>query len=584
MIEKVNNSRKQLPKCPTGIQGLDEITSGGLPRNRPTLVCGSAGCGKTLLGVEFLVRGAMQYDEPGVLMTFEETAEEITQNVTSLGWDLEQLTKDKKLLIDHVYINPYDLEEAGEYDLEALFIRLGSAIQEIGAKRVVLDTIEILFTGLTNASIVRAELRRLFGWLKAQGVTAIITGERGENTLTRQGLEEYVSDCVIRLDQQTANELTTRFLQIIKYRGSSHGSNEYPFLIEGEGISVVPITSVGLDHEVSTERVSTGIPRLDNMLGGEGYFRGSSILVTGMAGTGKTTLAGYFAAATCDRGERCLYLAMEEAPQQILRNQRSIGLDLSHHVEKGLLRFEAVRPTAYGLEMRLVKIHDWIREFQPSAVIIDPMSNLVISGAIIQVKGFFMRVIDLLKSHHITVFFTNLLQGSGIIEQTEIGVSSLMDTWLELRSVETNGERNRIFYILKSRGMQHSNQVREFVLTSEGVELLDVYLGQGNFMTGTARIAQQGREQLEQLNFQQAIKHKKRKFEQQQMLIQAQITALQVQLEAEREELELFNQQEEQRQETLFKSKTMMGELRKADDLDLSSLSNNPETNDEQSS
>ena len=565
----MTNQRKiPLPKCPTGIQGLDEITSGGLPLGRPTLVCGAAGSGKTLLGVEFLVHGSEKYAEAGVLMTFEETAAEITQNVASLGWDLDRLVNDGKLIIDHVHINPLNLEETGEYDLEGLFIRLGSAIQEVSAKRVVLDTIEVLFAGLNNAHIVRAELRRLFTWLKSQGVTAIITGERGDNDLTRQGLEEYVSDCVIRLEQKTISELTTRYLQIFKYRGSHHGSNAYPFLIEDDGIFVVPITSLKLDHEISTEQVSTGVPRLDTMLVGGGYYRGSSILITGMAGTGKTTLAGYFAAATCDRGERCLYLATEEAPQQILRNQRSIGLDLRKYIDKGLLRFEAVRPTAYGLEMRLVKIYAWVKEFQPSTVIIDPMSNLATSENLHQGKSFMMRLIDLFKSNQITVFFTNLLQSP--TEHTEIGVSSLMDTWLELRTKETNGERNRTLNILKSRGMAHSNQVREFVVTNQGIELVDVYLGQGGYLTGTARVAQQAQERLEQINRQQEIERRRRKFEHQKSLIQAQIQALTIQLNSDQEELEMFAQQENLNQKILYESRDNIAGLRKADQANLS--------------
>lgn len=569
MVKIINNLKEQIPKCPTGIQGLDEITGGGLPQGRPTLVCGAAGCGKTLFGVEFLVHGAVDYAEAGVLMTFEENAEEITQNVTSLGWDLAQLVSDGKLIIDHVYINPLGLEETGDYDLEGLFIRLGSAIAEIGAKRVVLDTIEVLFAGLHNANIVRAELRRLFVWLKEQGVTAIITGERGANELTRQGLEEYVSDCVIRLEQRTVEEITTRYLQIFKYRGSRHGSNEYPFLIEENGISVVPITSVGLDYEISAERVSTGISRLDGMLDGGGYYRGSSILVTGMAGTGKTTFAGFFASATCDRGEHCLYLATEEAPQQILRNQRSVGLDLNHHVENGLLRFESVRPTAYGLEMRLQTIKTWVREFQPSSVVIDPMSNLATTGTVNQTKNFLMRLIDMFKSQQITVFFSNLLQSGAPLEHTELGVSSLMDTWLELRTVETNGERNRTLYVLKSRGMQHSNQVREFVLTSNGIELVDVYLGQQNFLTGTARVAQQSQEKLAQLNHKQEFDRKKLRLEQQQSLIQTQIKALEIQLAIEQAELEMFSQQEAIAQQVLTDSKVQMSTIRKADQTDL---------------
>ena len=569
MFDNQKSLKKQLPKCPTGILGLDNITGGGLPKGRPTLICGSAGCGKTLLGVEFLVRGATEYNEPGVLMTFEETSEEITQNVASLGWDLDQLSADGKLIIDHVYIDPQGIQESGDYDLEGLFIRLGSAIQEIGAKRVVLDTLEVLFAGLSNTSIVRSELRRLFRWLKSQGVTAIITGERGDNALTRHGLEEYVSDCVIRLEQRTVEELSTRFLQIFKYRGSRHGTNEYPFLIEENGISITPVTSLELDHEISNEQISTGISRLDTMLDGKGYYRGSSILVTGTAATGKTTLAGYFAAATCDRGERCLYLATEEAPQQILRNQRSIGLDLTHYVEKGLLRFEAVRPTAYGLEMRLVKIYAWVKEFQPRAVVIDPMSNLAASGTANQTKNFLMRLIDLFKSQQITVFFTNLVQGDNASQYTEIGISSLMDTWLELRTIENNGERNRIFSILKSRGMKHSNQVREFLLTSQGVELVDVYLGQRSFLTGTARISQQAQEKLDQLSRQQKFERKKRLLEHQRALVQTKIAALEIQLATDQEELDMFSQQEEANLQILFENRDSMAGLRKADPADL---------------
>ena len=556
---------KQLPKCPTGIQGLDEITGGGLPKGRPTLICGSAGCGKTLLGVEFLVRGAIEYGEPGILMPFEETAEELTENVTSLGWDLAQLVEEKKLAIDHVYIDPHEIQETGEYDLDGLFIRLGYAIQELGAKRVVLDTIETLFMGLSNVNIIRGELRRLFRWLKSQGVTAIITAERGENSLTRQGLEEYVSDCVISLEQKTSEELTTRYLKIVKYRGSSHGSNEYPFLIEEDGISVLPITSIGLDHEVSSERIATGIPRLDTMLGGQGYYRGSSILITGMAGTGKSTIAGFFAQATCQRGERCLYLATEEAPQQILRNMLSVGLDLNQYVKKDLLRFEAVRPTAYGLEMRLGKIHNWIKEFQPRSLIVDPMSNLSFNTNSDKSKSFFMRLLDFLKSQKITTLLTNLTAGGTALEHTEVGVSSLIDTWLEVRTIDTNGERNRLLYILKSRGMDHSNQVREFLLTNQGIELIDVYLGQGTFLTGTARVIQQKQEELTQLNRQQEFEQKKRELESQAEILQAQIAALQVQLKTQHEVLDLMVKQAENHQQSFMDNQEVIMKLRKGD-------------------
>lgn len=562
---KTNLQKNKLRKCPTGIQGLDEITGGGLPQGRPTLVCGTAGCGKTLLAMEFLIRGATQYSEPGVFMAFEETAEELTQNVASLGWDLEALTAQEKLSIDYVHIEPHEIEETGEYNLDGLFIRLASAIASVNAKRVVLDTIEVLFAGFANTSIVRSELQRLFRWLKTKGVTAIITGEKGNNTLTRHGLEEYVSDCVIRLDQRIQEEISTRRLQIIKYRGSAHGSNEYPFLINQNGISVLPITSVGLDHQVSTERISTGIERLDTMLGGEGYFRGSSILITGTAGTGKSSIAAHFAAATCQRGERCLYLAFEEAPQQILRNMRSIGLDLAQFLVKGLLQFQATRPTAYTLEMHLVQIQGWINQFKPTVVIIDPMSNLNMSGNTLQAKGFLFRLIDMLKSQNITLLFTNLTSGGSPLEHTEMGVSSLMDTWLEVRTLESNGERNRVLFILKSRGMEHSHQVREFRLTKDGIELIDVYLGQGNVLTGAARVIQEAKEKAATLRSQKEFEGKRRELERKKAIAQSQITALQAQIETEEEELELMRQEEQLQHNSLLQDRIAIAQLRKAD-------------------
>ncbi len=562
---KTNIHKNQLLKCPTGIKGLDEITGGGLPQGRPTLVCGTAGCGKTLLGMEFLVRGATQYSEPGVFMAFEETAQELTQNVASLGWDLEQLMIQEKLAIDYVHLEPHEIEETGEYNLDGLFIRLASAIASVNAKRVVLDTIEVLFAGLSNASIVRSELRRLFRWLKAKGVTAIITGERGDNTLTRHGLEEYVSDCVIRLDQRVQDEISTRRLQIVKYRGSAHGSNEYPFLIDENGISVLPITSVGLDHEICNERISTGIDRLDTMLGGKGYFRGSSILITGTAGTGKSTIAAHFAAATCRRGERCLYLAFEEAPKQILRNMRSVNLDLEPLVEKGLLQFKATRPTAYSLELHLAQIYRWLKEFKPSVVIIDPMSNLHLGGNMTQAKAVIFRLIDWLKSQQITVLFTNLTPGGNPLEHTDMGVSSLMDTWLEVRTLESNGERNRVLFVLKSRGMEHSNQVREFRMTRQGIELIDVYLGDGTVLTGVARAIQEAKEKAASLIRQQEFERKRQELARNKAIAQSQIAALQAHIETEEEELVLMSQQEDLQQSILLQDRIAIAQLRKAD-------------------
>ncbi|WP_204150185.1 circadian clock protein KaiC [Leptolyngbya sp. CCY15150] len=555
----------QLAKCPTGIQGLDEITDGGLPQGRPTLVCGSAGCGKTLLAMEFLVRGATQYGEPGVFIAFEETAEELAQNVASLGWDINQLIADNQIAIDCFYIDPSEIQETGDYDLEGIFIRLGLAIDRIGAKRVVLDTIEVLFAGLSNVTIVRAELRRLFHWLKAKGVTAIITGERGESSLTRQGLEEYVSDCVIRLDQRTHEELSTRRLQIIKYRGSHHGSNEYPFLIDQDGLSVLPITSVGLNHAVSSDRIPTGIAQLDTMLGGKGYYRGSSVLMTGMAGTGKSTLAAHFAAATCQRGDRCLYIAFEEAPQQILRNMRSVGLDLDPYIQQDLLHIQALRPTNHSLEQHLVQIHRWLSTWQPTTVVIDPISNLTSTGSLLQTKSFFMRLIDHLKARQITVVMTNLIAADMPLEHTEIGISSLMDTWLEVRSVEHNGERNRLLQVLKSRGMGHSNQVREFRLTSQGIELVSVYLGQGQVLVGTARAIQEVADDKARVERQQQVAARRRQLEQQRQATQAQLAMLQLQIEAETAEVDHLLEEERLYEAGAQRDQATIAQLRQAD-------------------
>jgi len=486
-----NFKSKTLLKTPTGIKGLDEITGGGLPAGRPTLVCASAGCGKTVMSVEFLVRGAIKYNEPGVFVTFEEKAEEITTNVASLGFDLDKLVRDKMLKIDYIHIDKSEIDETGEYDLDGLFIRLGHSIDSIGAKRIVLDTIESLFSGLEDQAILRAELRRLFNWLKEKGVTAIITGEQGDGNITRQGLEEYVSDCVILLDNRVINQISTRLLRIVKYRGSLHGTNEYPFLIDEDGISVLPITSLLLQYEVSKERVSTGIPSLDEMLGGKGFFRGSSILVSGTAGTGKTSIASIFANESCRRKERCLYFAFEESPLQILRNMKSIGIDLKKHIDAGLLEMHASRPTLNGLEMHLVSMYKKIKQFKPKIVILDPITNLVTVGSVSEVKAMLMRLIDFLQSEQITVLFTALSLNTIVNEQTDEGVSSLVDAWILVRDIESNGERNRGMYIMKSRGMKHSNQVREFIITDNGLDLVDVYLGNDGVLIGSAREAQQ---------------------------------------------------------------------------------------------
>ena len=554
-----------LPKCQTGIRGLDEITDGGLPKGRPTLVCGSAGCGKTLLAMEFLVRGAVQYNEPGVFMSFEESSGELVQNVASLGFDLNDLEARKMMSLDHVRIERSEIEETGEYDLEGLFIRLNHSIDSIGAKRVVLDTIESLFGGLSNESILRAELRRLFSWLKEKGVTAIITGEKGEGTLTRHGLEEYVSDCVILLDNRVEVQISTRRLRVVKYRGSAHGTNEYPFLIDEKGISVLPITSLGLQHDVSSERISSGIPRLDTMLGEKGFYRGSSILISGTAGTGKTSAAASFANATCKRGERCLYFAFEEAPSQIIRNMRSIGIDLEPWMEQGLLEIYSVRPTIYGLEMHLVKMAKLIDEFKPKVVIVDPITNLISIGNETEVKSMLARLIDYLKAKQITALFTNLSQAGGALEQTEFGISSLMDTWLLLRDIEIGGERNRGLYILKSRGMAHSNQIREFLLTNKGIDLIDVYLGPSGVLTGSARAAVEIQEKTAELMHTEEIELKKRELESQRKSIEAQITALRAEFEAKEEEVNMLIHHEKLQEEAQKEARKEMAHIRKAD-------------------
>jgi circadian clock protein KaiC len=461
---------KLLSKSLTGIPVMDEITGGGLPQGRPTLVAGGAGCGKTLFAMEFLANGATQYDEPGVFVSFEENAEELAQNVASLGFDLKKLSKQKKLIIEHVRVERSEIEEAGEYDLDGLFIRLGHAIDSIGAKRVVLDTIEVLFSALSNQGILRAELQRLFRWLKDKGVSAVITAERGEGTMTRFGLEEYVADCVILLDHRVNEQMSTRRLRIVKYRGTLHGTNEYPFLITKNGISVLPITSLGLDHPASTGRVSSGVKELDDMMGGKGYFRGSSILLSGTAGTGKSSLAAAFVDAACRRGEHCLYFAFEESAHQILRNMRSIGIDLAPHVKKGLLTFHVARPTLYGLEMHLVTMHDLIESYKPEIVVLDPITDFFAVGSNIEVKAAITRIIDFLKTNQITSLFISYTE-EGTPNESVVGVSSLIDTWISLRNLENRGERHRGLYVLKSRGMAHSNQIRSFELTDDGIKI-----------------------------------------------------------------------------------------------------------------
>ncbi len=552
------------PKCKSGIRGLDEITFGGIPKGRPTLIAGGAGSGKTLMSMEFLVRGATDYNEPGVFMAFEETAEELAKNVASLGFDLEALIAQKKFLVDYVRVERSEIEETGEYDLEGLFVRLNHAIDSIGAKRVVLDTIESLFAGLGNEAILRAELRRLFRWLKDKGVTAIITAERGEKSLTRYGLEEYVSDCVILLDHRVQNQISTRRMRVVKYRGSVHGTNEYPFLIDEKGISIMPITSLTLNYEISNKRISSGIPRLDTMLEGKGFYQGSTILISGTAGTGKTSISASFAAATCQRNQRCLYFAFEESPNQIMRNMKSIGIDLEPCVKKGLLKFHAVRSTFYGLETHLVQMQKLIDDFKPDSVIVDPITNLINAGDQNDVKSMLTRLIDYLKAKQITTIFTNLTHLASL-ETTETEVSSIMDTWILLRDIELGGERNRGIYILKSRGMAHSNQIREFLITSKGVDIIDVYTGPAGVLTGSARLTQENKDKAAEDSRKEETEKLQRDLERQRKLVQAQVEALQAEFTAKEEEVKQKIAQEKRLEKTSSENREEMGRMRKED-------------------
>ena len=554
-----------LQKEPTGIPGFDEITRGGLPAGRPTLVCGSAGAGKTLFAIEFLVRGAMLYDEPGVFMSFEENNDELATNVASLGFDLQQLTDDKKLVLDYVFIERSEIEETGEYDLEGLFLRLDHAIDSIGAKRVVLDTLEALFSALPNEAITRAELRRLFRWLKDKGVTAVITGERGEGKLTRYGLEEYVADCVILLDHRVQNQISTRRMRIVKYRGTSHGTNEYPFLIDEKGFSVLPITSIGLTHKAPTEYVSSGNGRLDTMLNGHGFYRGSSILVSGTAGTGKSTIAAHFVESACSRGEKALFFAFEESQDQIMRNMRSVGIELERFVRKGLLKFQNARPTSFGLEVHLAMIHKVITEFSPSVVVVDPITNFLAVGDSIETKSMLTRLIDFLKLNQITAMFTSLTAAGKEVEDSEVDVSSLMDAWLLVKNIESNGERNRGLYILKARGIPHSNQVREFLLTDHGIELIDAYVGPEGVLMGSARSSQLARERALEVSRQQSVERKQRDLQRKQQTYEAQLVALKTQYEAERDALLKELREDEMRQDVEDVQRLEIARLRRAD-------------------
>ena len=552
-----------LAKVPTGIEGVDEITGGGLPAGRPTLVCGTAGCGKTLFAMEFLVRGATQFGESGVFMTFEETATELRDNVRSLDFDLDDLVERGKLIVDHVRVQRNEIEETGEYNLDGLFVRLAHAIDSVKAKRVVLDTIETLFSGFANMAVLRAELRRLFGWLKDKGVTALITGERGNGQLTRHGLEEYVSDCVILLDHRINDQLCTRRLRIVKYRGTAHGTNEYPFLIDEHGISVLPITSLALNHGVSDEMISTGVPALDEMFGGKGFYRGSSVLASGTAGSGKTSLAAHFASASCKRGERCLYFAYEESEAQVVRNMRSVGVDLQPWLDKGLLQIHSARPSMHGLEMHLVTIHKLVRKLRPDAIVIDPVSNLIAVGTASETNSMVVRLIDFFKASGITALFTSLTGASGL-EQTDIGVSSLIDSWLLLRDTELDGERNRTLFIIKSRGMNHSNQIREFQLTSAGIKLREVYLGERGVLTGSARLAQEARDREHDTVKREDTARMRTDIDAKRRAIEAEIAALQAKLDGVAGDLDRLNGDQRRQKKRVVDERRAMSASRRA--------------------
>jgi len=555
-------SAERLEKARTGIAGFDEVTNGGVPKGRPSIVCGGPGCGKTMFAVEFLVRGATEYNEPGVLMTFEETSEEMTKNVASLGFDLKGLAARKKLVLEYVRIEPAEIHETGEYDLEGLFIRLQHAVDRIGAKRVVLDTVEAIFSGFANTGLLRAEIRRLFRWLKDRGLTTVVTAEKGEGSLTRYGLEEYVSDCVIFLDHRVTEQVSTRRMRVVKYRGASHIADEIPFLIDERGFSVLPSSSMKLDHAVSSERISSGVNDLDDMLEGKGFYRGSSILVSGTAGSGKSTLAAHFAQQTCRGGERCLYVAFEESAAQAMRNMRSIGIDLEKYVKKGLLRFEAWRPTQSGLEMHLLQIHKLVEQHNPATVIIDPLTSLMVDGTN-QLHAMLMRLIDFLKTRQITSFFTALTSGRNKeIEETDVRISSLIDTWIFARDVELNGERNRCIYVLKSRGMANSNQVREFVMSKNGIRLLPVYVGSGTVLTGSARLSQEARERADNMLRQQTKEEQRRVLEGKRKALEAQIEAMRSEFAEEEARVALVTQQEKQRERDISRDMLEMVSFR----------------------
>jgi len=561
-MDDTDDKKFILEKASSGVPGFEDITHGGLPRGRPTLVCGSAGCGKTLFGMQFLVKGAIEKDEPGVFVAFEETESDLRTNVASLGWDLDTLFNQKKFTVESIIISPDEITEAGQYDLEGLFVRLDAAIREVGARRIVLDTVETLFGAFMDAHIVRAEFRRLLQWLKDRGITAIVTAERGDGHLTRFGIEEYVSDCVIELSQTMHGQTTRRHLRILKYRGSGHGTNAYPFLIGQRGIHLFPVTELGLDFPVSEERISSGIHRLDEMLGGKGFYRASSLLLSGTAGTGKSSISASFAAAACARGEQVLYISYEESRTQIIRNMKSIGIDLQKWYENGRLVFHTERVTSHDLEEHFFLVKEIIDINQPEVVIIDPVSNMLQMGSPNEVKNLMTRLIDLLKSRGITTLATELVSGGNPMEATNTDISSLIDSWLLLREIESGGERNRLLYVLKSRGMSHSHQVREFILTDHGIELKDVYEGPAGLVTGTARYTQERQEEAQRQHRLEEIERRKNELARKQNLKAAKLKEIEAQFRGEEEELERMIREAEQEEETFLQTREQRRQMR----------------------
>ena len=557
-------SLRTLDKSPTGIDGFDAITGGGLPRGRPTLVCGDAGAGKSLFALQFLANGAKSCDEPGVYLAFEEGRADIVANVRSLDIDLDDLERDGKILIDAIKLEPENIVETGEFDLEALMVRLAWAVQKIGAKRVALDTVEALFSAFNNnAGLVRSELRRLFRWLKENELTAVITGERGDGRMTRFGIEEYVSDCVVLLDHRVVDEVSTRRLRVTKYRGSAHGANEFPFLIGDRGIEVLPITSLGLKHVVSEERFPSGIPGLDEMLGGEGFYRGSSILVSGSSGTCKTTMAATISDAACRRGETVLFFGFEESEAQVLRNMRSVGLDLARWTDAGLLRFHCQRPTSLGLEAHLAMMRKEIAESSPRLVVIDPISSLARSGTALDVNSMLVRQMDYLKSAGISALFTALVD-SADKERTNQDISSLVDTWLLVENLEGNGERNRGMYVLKSRGMPHSNQIREFLVSGSGISLVPAYLGPGGVLTGSARAVQEAAEEAARVQAQAEAADRAAALSRRRSVVEAQVAALWAAYQDEVEQVERLGSRQRELSQVAAQRRREMAERRSA--------------------